>query len=31
MVITPPLLEVAVRFEMTANKAFNLPLAGPVS
>jgi hypothetical protein len=28
MVITPPLLEVAVRFAMTANKAFNLPLAG---
>jgi hypothetical protein len=28
MVITPPLLEMAVRFEMTANKAFNLPLAG---
>jgi hypothetical protein len=28
MVITRPLLEVAVRFEMTANKAFNLPLAG---
>jgi hypothetical protein len=28
IVITPPLLEVTVRFEMTANKAFNLSLAG---